>query len=345
MIRVGIVTPYFQDETTYAALHVARVIQSGGVQTRVFAYNSFSLPVSRAWDHSVTHGDLRDFKRWAHRCDKLVWFVCPPLSLMVWTRNVGIESTIVIVWDRLCPISFQSLAVADRLIAPYNCVSKSIMRVTTRKLRPRVIPWDVPDPSSTVVSKITDEIRVLLPLHDSQGKRVDLASLDTAIFAAHNNPKVVLTVTTGSGMTRRSRLVLKQAAAALSGRLVIIKKPTVLKRLMLYYDSHLTVWPALLESFALVGLNSVRAGTPVICWNTLPMTEVVPNECSLAVSAFATTNLGVSPETRPDFKQFETSLLYLVRNSAILSEFASMAKLPDSRQEQFNTDWLEIVSA
>ena len=140
MPRVGIVTPYLQDETTWAALHVAEVAASCGIKPSIFAYNAFSLPVSGAWDHKVKRGRLRDFRKWARGCDKLIWFLCPPLDLLIWTKHECIESTIVIVWDRLVADHFQSLAAVDRLVAPFKCVGHTIARITTGKLKPLVIP-------------------------------------------------------------------------------------------------------------------------------------------------------------------------------------------------------------
>jgi hypothetical protein len=350
MARLGICTQYQQHESTYAALYLAEHAREDGIQASILARGPCHSGVSTHWDSHVVRErcDARqyeDFMEWANDITHLIWTHVPSYPEVDWVNHYGIESWICLVWEELAPCHGDVLKMANKLICPYRCVTQAVYRKYLADVHPVYVPWDVPAPVSTKADVVESPwLKLLLPLHDSQSRRVDQAVFKLVDAVLQKDQFVRFTITQGSGWSPGARKEVRRLIKCHPGRITVVKKPKLFQQIITYAGHDLTVWPAKFESLALVGLLSLSCGTPVIAWDIDPQSEYLVNgQNSILVPCELAENwLGV-PEVIPNYEAFQAQLLQSVSDDDLLSKLRSNTRsgLAD-RKKEFRGGWKKL---
>jgi len=342
--RLGIVTRYLQNEVTYAAIQAAETARDHGVPTSILARSVCRREVCGSWDSRVISERGQPFRRWATRCDRIVWTAVPPRHEVAFAKDLGIETGLLVNWEELLPEHQGAASVMDKLLIPYRCVSHVLSRKWRLKGRNILMPWDVPAPICHDKEKRHKRC-IFFPLYDSQPQRTDQLVFRLMQQTLENFKDTTILVACGRRWSISSRRMVRGLRKIYGDRAVLVVRPNMLERILLFARSNLTVWPARFESFGLVGLHSLCMGTPVIAWDIRPHNEFLQAwKNSVLVPCKTSENwLGV-PEVDEKHAVFEECLLSLLRDRELLAKMEAHTHVGlENRRKQHRAGWAEYL--
>ena len=295
--KLGICTNYYKNELAYAAIHVADKAINNGIPADIYSANVIKPGTCYRWNHKVISSkSTATFFKWILNVTHLLWTTPPPAEDIEWANSRGIETWILASWDNLLPKHREAMSLTSKIITPYDCVSKAIQRkwhlneilIQTskksgarrpRKLKLSEFMWDVPLPISTKKDLVNPpNIKLLFPLFDSQEKRVSEGFLFVLNEVLKKTENTEITLALNSKSELMPLPLLANIKKDYGDRVTIIKNIKYKQRYSLYASNDLTVWGAMNEGLALVGLNSLCMGTPVIAWDIDPQAEYLHDD-------------------------------------------------------------------
>lgn len=342
--RLGIVTRYVQLEVTHAAIHLAEMARERGTPATIFGVGQVRREVAKSWDSRVITTKQQHLASWAQRCNRIVWTHVPKQSEVLHIQGLGVETALLINWEELAPSHQSAVLTFDKVIIPYRCVAHVLQRRwDLKKVTSIMMPWDVPVPFTQRDSGLHKRLCAYFPMYDSQPQR-----LDQAVFAMMHkvlsDTDADVMVACGRRWSLSSKRIVKQLRKDFSSRVVLILRPNILQRLLLFSRADLTVWAPRFESFGLIGLNSLCMGAPVISWDIRPQNEFLKSwKNSVLVPAKTVENwLGV-PEVKTGYKEFGEVLVSTLRDKALIAKMKNHTSYGlDNRRRQFEAGWSEL---
>ncbi len=342
--RLGIITRYTQHEVTHAAIHLAEMACERGTSATIYGIGPVRREVAKSWDSHVITSKQQHLARWAQRCNRIIWTHVPQKGEVLHIQGLGVDTALLINWEELTPDDQATVLSFDKIIIPYRCVAHVLQRRWhLKKVTPIMMPWDVPVPFTQRESELHKSLCAYFPMYDSQPQR-----LDQAVFAmmrkvlADTDANVL--VACGRRWSLSSKRIIKQLRKDFNGRVVLILRPNILHRLILFARADLTVWAPRFESFGLIGLNSLCMGAPVISWDMCPQNEfLVGWKNAILVPAKTVENwLGV-PEVKTGYREFGEMLVSTLQDKTLIAKMKNHTSFGlDSRRKQFEAGWSEL---
>jgi len=345
--RLGIVTRYFQHEVTQAAIHLAEVAEHISMRPTILARRVCRKEVSPYWDNRVINERKAEFNEWALQCSHIIWTAPPRAYELAWTKDHGIETILLAIWDELTAKHEVSAQMFDSIVFPYNCAANAVCKAwggTGTEWRPRLAPWDVPIPLGES-RPLPDTLTVFVPLFDSQPSRSSLPVFNVMEAIVRAMPEVHFIVASGTRWALRATRWMRRLCKIYPGRFRWVKQPNRLQRLSLYGASQLTLWPAVREGLALVGLASLCMGVPVVAWDIPPQNEYLhQNKNALLLPCDIQENwLGV-PEAVVNWETMLADTLSLLQNRQLLQRMRLQTRIGlDARKQEFQASWESVL--
>lgn len=278
-MKIGFDVQYKPHDAVYAALRLSDSLKYLGYDTTLFSNKTPKHNYGCDWDKLVVTPKDMSYKQWLHGLSHVIWPV-PPNKDVVQKVGKSIVTIALAPWDCLPGYVKGSLKLCAHVVTP--CLENSDTIKKEANIRDvSTIYWDSSIPmtrkdSSDVNSK---KPRVLVPLHSSQGLRCDLESLFTLIVSVSNEcPQAEITISySPKSMPWEVRKAVREFLKAYKCIKGVIDDTTCTSSLLLYGNSDIVLWPAEIEGFGLVGIESLYMGTPVVAYDIPPMSTIITN--------------------------------------------------------------------
>lgn len=341
--QLGIVTRYTQHEVTYAAIHLAEAARQFGVTVSIFGVDTVRRHVSRLWDPQVVTEKQQSYSSWAAQRDMVVWTHFPTREVMVHTTQLGPRTAVLVDWESMRMLDYHTAEACDCLLFPHHCIARAVRKQwTLPNTAQRVLPWDVPVPHMQRNDKVPHtRIRMQVPLYDSQPHRVDRRVFNVIKDALHASDDVDVMIACGRSWALSSRKVVKDLRRQHGPRIVLVMKPNLLQRILLFAKTDITLWVPRFESFGSIGLASLCAGAPVISWEMEPMTEFLSpwRNSVLAIPEVEENWVGVPAVTR-GYSNLSEAVVSTLQDKGLIAKMkANVGKDLEQRRKHFNNVW------
>ena len=111
---------------------------------------------------------------------------------------------------------------------------------------------------------------------------------------------------------------------------------------MLYGDHDLVLWPAEIEGFGLVGIESLYMGTPVIAYDIPPISGIITDGVNGMLVPCKKSTAGGSVYAQPDPKAFINVASEAINNQ--LTELNKHVRVGrKTKRNKFNSVWKKII--
>lgn len=346
-MNVGIVTRYQPRDSTYAAIQLAGLARCMGNQASVYTTTPRRPVVHPAWDGRVVR-DAR-FTDWAGPLDLVVWMDCPPADQLAWAVASGPGhrrrvAVLVASWeDSLSEIRTIYPGFAA-VVAPSSALAAHLRECGTENLRE--IPWS-PRLPVTCPRPVPDDrpISVHFPLCELQGREHDAAAVDLI----ERLLRVDMPVSIRASLDGRSGEVVRrlERRAKAHARLTLAKCNGFEETFIALGEHDLTALTTVSESFGMMALCSLHAGSPVIGPGAPPLDEFLVDgkNGALVAGEFREVQPGLVIPSLADQDAFEARLLAVLSDRAGLSglRLSCTAGL-EARAANFDELWAEFLS-
>jgi len=348
--QVGIVTRYFKHEVSRAALQLAEIAENLGMRPTILAGPVCRKEVSPHWDSRVIDARKADFREWALGCSHVIWTAPPPARDVLWCREHGIETVLLVVWDELLPHHKHAVCCIDSLVFPHRCACEAVCRrwsSADTHFYPYIAPWSAPLPiCENATGSGGSTLSIFLPLHDSQTGRSDLEVLSIGEHIVRSVPDVRFTISSGAQWTLQALRRVRTLCKRYPERFIRVVKPNLVRQVGLYGTSQLVLWPAKHEGLATVGLMALHMGVPVLAWDIPPQNEYLrAKENAILVPCNMRSNwLGV-PQAMPDWRRFLQHTLMLLQSRRVLRRMKQHTDIGlQARKQMFQQTWEKVLS-
>lgn len=336
-MRIGIATRYFPHESTYVAIRLAELLQQLGHDVSLESATASPVKLDCPWDSRLISS--RDFASWMATVDSVIWTHVPYSQELNAVKAAGRSTFVIPSWVELRPVHRKILQRADGVLCPHAAAAHVLSRWPS--VRSFLVEWDCGTPITQRAGLLSQEsISAVVPLYDDEGS-LYAGLLDQLVRILNVMPQVKFTLAYNrsriqSSVLRRLRGIHKRFGDRCAAACGVPYR----NQAMLYGRHDLTVWPARGTNIGLTGLNSLAMGTPVLCWQSPPLAEIVSPSAGQRVSCGLRMNeLGVT-EAEPDFCRFGIELQLLLSNpDRILLMQQSTAAALFERRNNFVDFW------
>lgn len=344
-MKIGFDVQYKPHDAVYAALRLSDSFRFLGYDTTLFSSKAPNHIYGCNWDNLVVTPNDMPYDKWLKGLSHVVWPV-PPSKDVVQRVGKSIVTIALAPWDCLPGYIKGSLKFCAHVVTP--CLENSaIVRKESNIRDVSTIEWDSSIPMTRKDIGDTDASRpkVLIPLHSSQGLRCDLESLFNLISGVQDRcPQADITI---SYSARGSPWEVKRALAKYvkSNRNIksVIDETTCTSSLLLYGHSDIVLWPAEIEGFGLVGIESIYMGTPVVAYDIPPMSNIITSGVNgMLVSCDSGGSKGGVMYAEPNPSEFITVAANAI-NERILDLNKNTKVGRRSVRSMFYSQWKKII--
>jgi hypothetical protein len=276
-MKIGFDVQYKPHDAVYAAMRLSDSLKLIGYETTLFSNKIPKHAYGCGWDSLVKTPKHMSYEKWLLGVSHIIWPV-PPNKDVVQKVGKSIVTIALAPWDCLPGYSRGAFKICAHVVSP--CLENSVTLKKEANIRDvSTIEWDSPVPISkkTIADVNTANPKVLIPLHSSQGLRCDLDSLYKIIEGVqHRSPHAEITISYSpksmpwSCKESISKFLTKNKLIKL-----VVDETTCTSSLVLYGQHDIVLWPAEIEGFGLVGIESLYMGTPVIAYDIPPISKII----------------------------------------------------------------------
>jgi hypothetical protein len=278
-MKIGFDVQYKPHDAVYAALRLSDSLRYLGYDTTLFSNKTPKHNYGCGWDKLVITPKDMSYDKWLLGLSHVIWPV-PPNKDVVQKVGKSIVTIALSPWDCLPGYVKSSLRLCAHVVTP--CLENSDTVRKEANIRDvSTIEWDSSIPMTKKDLNDIDPSRpkVLIPLHSSQGLRCDLEILCNIISGiAEKSPQADITISYSPKSmpweVRKSLFSYLKKHKNIKG---VIDETTCTSSLLLYGYSDIVLWPAEIEGFGLVGIESIYMGTPVVAYDIPPMSNIITN--------------------------------------------------------------------
>ena len=343
---VGIYTHYAHCDQAYLAVRLVEVLRAIGEPFDIYSDNSpgkLRLP----YDRIVKYKGTIKFTDWARRRTAIVWTHVPRIEQIDYARRRGILTILAPMWQELVPPFKKALRRADKVVVMSSEARDLFLEVF--KLNNVVtIPYDVGLPLTRKDSQVDPRnVRLFLPWFDRNARCASSTFLGVLGFLLERMPEARLTVAVNS--SRFGPAVAKfftRLGDRTNGRVRLLRGVPLVKRVALFANSDLTVWPGECDNFGLCGLTSLSAGTPVISLALSPQTDYLHQDVNAALvkTKVDYDDNGV-PHARPDYENFSAALQEMIAEPYHINQMQKKVSYNLlARKDAFERGWLQLLN-
>ncbi len=345
-MSVGIYTHYAHCDQAYFAVRLIELLRSVGEPFDIYSDNSpgkLKLP----YDRVVQYKGTLSYTDWVKRRRVVVWTHVPRVEQIDYARRRGVFTVIAPMWQELQPPFKKAMKHADRIVV-MGTDAQDLFSNIYKMSHVSLIPFDTglpitrkedgPDPRN---------IRLFLPWFDRNARCASSSFLAHLSFLLSRMPDASLTVAVNS--SRFGPAVAKfftSLGARTDGRVKLVRGVSYLKRLALFSNADLTVWPAECDNYGFVGLTSLAAGTPLLTLGMAPQTDYLWQDVNAALvkTKVDYDDNGV-PHAVPDYDLFAAALQELIAEPYHIKMMQRKVSYNlSSRRSSFESGWRSLLS-
>lgn len=344
-MRIGFDIQYKPHDAVYAAMRLSDSLRSIGYETTLFSKLKRGHTYGCDWDSVVVTPDVMSYEQWLKGITHIIWPV-PPDKDLIHKVGKNIVTIALAPWDCLPAYSRKSFKLCAHTVAPSPSNAETLKKDFDLK-NVSTVEWDslIPVTRKDVGGVDTSKPKVLIPLHSSQGLRCDIDALfDVALGVNKLCPHAELSISYSPRcmsweVVRELRHFFKKNHQIKP----IIDSTTCVSSLLLYGNHDLVIWPAEIEGFGLVGIESLYMGTPVIAYDIPPISNIIvdgSNGVLVPCDKGGSTNGIVF--AKPDANRFFNLAADIINHG--LADLNKNTKLGrKTKRNKFNTSWKKII--
>jgi glycosyltransferase involved in cell wall biosynthesis len=355
MEAVSIYAPYRHSEITEAALRLADFAFAQGFLVRLLSPGLLVPGLHSHWDRHVrTARSSANILNWARPADYFVWFEPDPVQLDLArlinearaTHSPPAKHTLVVPWQDVSAEAevYVQFWDYDWFVSPSSHIGEAVTRelcLDDNRVS-RWVDWGPPLPPVRRVLRSDDEQLALLVLADLRTLRQQGDELLRVVSALLElQPRLRLTLCCERSWNRSQRRRLRDLLGRFPDRLSQRQRVSLSEKSNLLHG-HDWVWlPSAASNFGQDAWHALSCGTPVICYDMPPLSEIVFDgvngvrlECEL------TWNWLGAIRALPDFSDVVSQLMDVLNNRELLTRLQRQRwNLKDS-QDSFQQFWL-----
>lgn len=343
---VGIYTHYAHCDQAYCAVRLVDYLRSIGEPFDIYSDNSpgrLRLP----YDRVVKYKGAINFTDWARRRSVIVWTHVPRIEQIDYARRKGIYTILAPMWQELKPPFKKAMRRADRVVA-MSSEARDLYLEVYKLNNVSMIPFDTGLPLTRKDSPVdARNIRLFLPWFDRNARCASSQFLGMLAFLMEHMHEAHLTVAVNS--SRFGPAVAKffqRLGDRTAGRVKLVRAVPLVKRMALFSNADLTVWPGECDNYGLCGLTSLAAGTPVLSFALSPQVDYLHQDVNAALvkTKVDYDDNGV-PHARPDYDRFAAALQEMIAEPFHINQMQKKVSYNLlARKESFQSGWRQILN-
>ena len=323
------------------ALQLADFFAPRGWRVSLYALKGASEKLFPSCDSKIVRHSRCPIEWWMQDFTHILWTEPPDPALLAFARQAGMVTTVLLPEDSVTSEDLQYLAYVDNRIVFTQSYAKLLTKASKHSLSTMLIPWHLPL-SRLRPKKIKDNVRVALPMMDTQPMRSSLDTLEMFYQLLTSCPQMTLCVLKGSRWNKEAVRTLKQMRKQFTNRIEVFEPVCPYSRHRFLSACHLSLWPAIFEGLALFGLSSLTAGVPVVAWDVSPINEVLDTRNSLLLPC-ETVRRGLTWTVKADVAKFYDASRDLINTPERIDNLAVECHYGSSlRQQAFNQGWQNL---
>lgn len=346
-MKIGFDIQYKPHDAVYAALRLSDSLKAIGYETTLFSKIKRHYTYGCDWDSMVVTPYHMSYEHWLSSITHIIW-PSPPNKDIVSKAGKNVVTISLAPWDCLPAYTKKSFKLCAHTVA--TCKENYEILKSEFGLSNVVLSeWDSYIPTTRKAKNAIDftKPKVLIPMHSSQGLRCDLDALFEVIVGLNLEcPKAELTLSYSPKcvpwhITNEIRKFLHRHSG--NARLhAVVDSPTCVSSLLLYGDHDLVLWPAEIEGFGLVGIESLYMGTPVIAYDIPPISGIITDGVNGLLVPCKKSVAGGSTYAQPDPKTFISVAAEAINNQLVeLGKHTRIGR--KTKRTKFNSTWKKII--
>jgi glycosyltransferase involved in cell wall biosynthesis len=282
-MMIGIVTQYGRNETTTAALRLADLALSLGLDVRLVATSLKESHIHPFWDHRVRSSRGDGIYRAIHGCTHVVHFEVDRVVMA--QVNLVAEKAVQILVPRWHSLHHSDVALVkefDYVVCPGKTCDQIIQRELFKNCDAPNLLWGKWDSGIVSVRRegtVQDaKIRVCFFCDASA---IDFCA--TMLFHVINEllttiPRLEITVLSTKTWPRRERREMRRSHARWGARLVWKPVGHLIEQAQEFHDHDWIVLPSIRADFGINVSRILACGAPVIAYNVEPFSELIAHK-------------------------------------------------------------------
>ena len=344
-MRIGFDIQYKPHDAVYAAMRLSDSLRAIGYETTLYSKLKRGHTYGCDWDSIVVTPDIMSYEQWLKGITHIIWPV-PPDKDLIHKVGKNIVTIALAPWDCLPAYSRKSFKLCAHTVATSPSNAQTLKKDFDLK-NVSTVEWDslIPITRKEIGGVDMSKPKVLIPLHSSQGLRCDMEALfDVASGVSKLCPHAELSISYSPRcmaweVVKELRHFFKKNHQIKA----ITDSTTCVSSLLLYGNHDLVIWPAEIEGFGLVGIESLYMGTPVIAYDIPPMSNIIidgANGILVPCDKGGSSNGIVF--AKPDATRFFNLAAETINHR--LEELNKHTKLGrKTRRNKFNASWKKII--
>lgn len=350
-MRIGFHLRYKDNDHGQAAVRLAEYARSRGHDVAFHTTGPRVPRVHPTWDRLVETEADRPFLSWVREVQTLVSIEPVSEAHFSGAAKNGAKIVVLASWDTVQEPLKGCYQMADLVVCP-STQGTDLLREALDLKNCVHVPWDNGLPATRKSGPIDpSRVKVLFPFHGWQGGVTNPDILNVVWRALHKCPFVDVTVTYNpksfntTGFKAIRRIGHKFGP---SGQFRALSDKDLARGdvLMLYARHDLVAWAAEQEGLAMVGLDALAMGTPVLAYDVAPQNEYLHDaKNAVLVPCDLQYNwLGV-PWVKPDTEAFEEHLRGVLAEADRLGELRRFTRFGmATRRERFLSGWTQAFA-
>lgn len=278
-MRLGIVVPRGDGESTRSTLHLAGILEALGWEVQLWSHHLPSWS-DRGWASRVLRASRHSFGEWVLQCDHLVWAAAPDVSEFCEAAARAVPATLLLNFETASGVELDMLPYFRQIICPADSVRRG-MRNGHRLQNCRCVPWIPTRPVGIQPARLGVP-RLFFSLADCQSRRISDMLIDLVLRVSQKGgAEVVLVYRRLDGWRRKRVLRLAKQHPWIK----LVKATTHAQTMALAETCDLALVPSLWETTGLDLLDLQTCGCPVVTWDTPLHRSLTPPAGAVLVPA------------------------------------------------------------
>ena len=273
-MSVGIIAPYTWDEPTRLAIAAAEHFIDRGLQVSWLATQWQSAGIHNYWDRRVRPLHRASPAGWLEGRTHVIWFEDHPRWLSSLKRS-KVRNIRVVLPHRMVEENWECLPYYHKAVLPCDMGREEVDRIGVDYV---TSPWDVPVrfvKRGQDWSRPAEASTLLIPLSGRAAAHYGPSLFYALQLLLQQLVGLTVTVVYTRQWKRGPLDALRELQEHCPKRVTVIRKPDYHAQLHAYLAHDWTLWLPSRDSSAIVPLESLAHGSPVISFDVPPVTQFV----------------------------------------------------------------------
>lgn len=350
-MRIGFHLRYKDTDHGRAATRLAEFARSRGHDVAFHTTARHVPTLNPTWDRLVETEADRPYLSWVKDVDVLVCLEPVSAAHFSGAAKHGAKIVVLASWDTVREDLKECYQMADMVVCPSG-QGTALLRESLGLKNCAHIPWDNGLPATRKAGRIDPQrVKVLFPMHGWQGGVTSPDVLNVVWRTLHKCPFADATLLYNpKSFNTAAHKGIKRIARTFgaSGQFrAVPERDLAPGDALAHYARHdLVAWAAEQEGLAMVGLDALAMGTPVLAYDVAPQNEFLHDgKNAVLVPCELKYNWLGAPWAQSDTEAFETHLTGLLEDDAALSALRRFTRYGmAARRERFAMGWAQALS-